>query len=190
MGNCYYRMNRVGEAVLYFEKAFKLNPHDLDIRHNLDLVNLKVVDRVDMPPRFFLFEWWDSIKIYYSIDQLSYLFVGLFMLSILLFIAWLFAKRDRLRRLALSLTIVLGVLAIFWGYIFYLRAQEYKHFREAVILTPAVTVQSAPDTGSTEVFILHEGAKVSLDEQREAWVKISLPDGKSGWIRSQALGVI
>src|SRR5512137_1616096 len=62
LGNCYYRLNQIGQSVLYFEKALKLDPHDADVRYNLELVNLKVIDRIEIPPRLFLFEFWDDLK--------------------------------------------------------------------------------------------------------------------------------
>ena len=190
LGNCYFRLNRVGQSVLYYEKALKLNPHDPDIEYNLELANLKVVDRIELPPRFFLFDWWDSVKYYYSLTQLSSILIIFFALAILLLIIWLFLKRYRLRRTVLSFSIILVILTILAAYIFLIRIQEFKTQRQAVILTTSVTVLSAPDENSTDVFVLHEGAKVHLDDQRAVWVKISLPDGKAGWIKSEVLGII
>ncbi|MCB0296035.1 MAG: tetratricopeptide repeat protein, partial [Calditrichaeota bacterium] len=54
MGNCYYKQDRTGLAVLYYEKARKLNPNDREINENLQLANLKVKDRIELPPQFFL----------------------------------------------------------------------------------------------------------------------------------------
>ena len=71
LGNCYYRLEDIGKSILYFEKALKLDPNDGDIRYNLDLANLRVIDRVELPPRFFLFEWWDVVKNDYSLPQLT-----------------------------------------------------------------------------------------------------------------------
>lgn len=190
MGNCYYRLNQIGEAVLYYEKAKKLAPRDADVQYNLELANLRVIDRVKMPSRFFLFDWWDAAKFYFSVFQLPYLVTGLFALTILVIIIRLFVKRDRIRRWVLSFAVILGILTIFWGYIFLIRMTEFSTRNRGVILTPSVTVLSAPDENSTEVFVLHEGSKVELSDQREKWVKISLPDGKTGWIASRHLGII
>jgi len=190
LGNAYFRLNNLGQAILNYEKALKLNPNDPDIRYNLELANLRVVDRLELPPRFFLFEWWDSLKTYFSLTQLTRLVAILFTLSILLIVLWLFIRRYRLRRWLLTGAIVSGVLFIFWGYILISQSGEYGDRHQAVVLTPTITVMSAPDEGSTDVFLLHEGVKIRLDEQRESWVKISLPDGKSGWIKTKDIGII
>lgn len=190
LGNCFYRLGEIGRSVLYYEKARRLNPHDPDIRYNLELANLKVMDRIEMPPRFFLFDWWDAVKTYYSVPQLTRLLIIIFALTILFLIAWLYLKRDRVRRLMLSASLLLGLVTIFCAYILVIRIREQKEHREAIVLSPSVTVLSAPDENSTDMFILHEGVKVHLDEQRDVWVKISLPDGKTGWMKSDVLGII
>ena len=190
LGNCYYRLDDVGQAILFYEKALRLDPNDPDILYNLDLANLKVIDRVELPPQFFLFKWWNSLLNYYSISQLTRLVVGLFALTLLLLILWLFLKRDRLRFWALSAVVITGLFTIFWSYVLINQAQSIVNHRYAVVLVSTVTVVSAPDESSTDVFILHEGVKVYLNELREDWVKISLPDGKSGWLLARNLGII
>jgi tetratricopeptide (TPR) repeat protein len=180
IGNSYYRLNRIGEAILYYEKAQKLDPRDVDIQYNLELANLRVIDRIE----------WDNLKLFFSIQQLSRLISVLFALTVFCLILWLFTKRYRLRRWILYLSAVAGLLTIFWAYILIIRTGELKEFHWAIVLTPTVTVLSAPDENSTDVFLLHEGVKVSLNENRGDWVKISLPDGKSGWMKKNDIGII
>ena len=45
IGNCYYKLKQNAEAVLYYEKALKLNPADEDALFNLKLVQLQLVDK-------------------------------------------------------------------------------------------------------------------------------------------------
>jgi tetratricopeptide (TPR) repeat protein len=190
LGNAYFRLNNLGQAILNYEKALKLDPNDPDVRYNLELANLRVVDRLELPPRFFLFDWWDSLKTYFSLGQLTRLVAGLFILSILLVVFWLFTRRYRLRRWLLTGMIICSILFFFWTYILIKQSETFRNHRQAVVLTPSITVMSAPDEASTDVFLLHEGVKIRLDEQRETWVKISLPDGKSGWIKTGDIGII
>lgn len=190
LGNCYYRLNQIGQSILYYEKALKLDPHDPDVRYNLELANLKVIDRVEIPPRLFLFELWDNLTNFYSIHQLTNLVAILFSITILFVILWLFVKKDRWRRWLMSLVVIIGILTIFWSYILIVQTRSLTHQRKAIILVPSITVRSAPDETSTDVFILHEGVKVHLDELRGEWVKISLADGKSGWLLTKSLAII
>ena len=51
-------------------------------------------------------------------------------------------------------------------------------------MTDKVDVKSAPNEAGTDVFTLHEGVKVRIDDQSLEWVKIRLADGKVGWLKS------
>jgi tetratricopeptide (TPR) repeat protein len=190
VGNCYYRLNEVGMAILSFEKALLLNPRDPDIQYNLDMANLHVIDRVELPPRLFLFEWWDNLLNYFSLMQLTRLLVIIFILGVISFTIFLFLRRDLIRRYLLIISITLGLLTAFSGYVLFLKSRSYVNHRFGIVLKSSVTAFSAPDENSTDVFIIHEGLKVYLDELRSQWVKISLSDGKSGWIKTDTLGII
>ena len=40
------------------------------------------------------------------------------------------------------------------------------------------------------VTAIGEGAKVTLREQRDAWVYIETPDGKNGWVKTEQIETI
>ena len=49
LGNCYYKMDLIPQAILNYERAYLLNPGDGDIRANLALARGKTIDKV-VPP--------------------------------------------------------------------------------------------------------------------------------------------
>lgn len=190
LGNCYYKLDEIGYAILYYEKARKFLPDDPEVNFNLELARLKVLDRIEMPPRFFLFEWWDAAKDFYSIPQLTNLVTIFYIITAIIFIIFLYIKKDRVRKTMLSISVISLLLTLFCGYLLFANIREEKINQQGIILTPNVTILSAPSENSTDMFVLHEGVKVKLDDQREDWVKISLPDGKSGWVKRKHVGVI
>jgi len=190
IGNCYYKLDEIGKAILYYERARKLAPHDKEILENLQLANLKVADRIEMPPRFILFEWWDAFKSYLTLSQLTRLSAISYVLFILLLILYIFLRPPRWRKVVLILMITAAGAMLITSYLLYVNVQHENKNKEAVVLAPVVTVLSAPEENGTDVFVLHEGVKVRLDEQRGEWTKISLPDGKNGWLKMETLGVI
>lgn len=190
MGNCYYKLAQTGLAILYYEKALKLNPHDREIKFNLEVANLKVIDRLESPPQFFLFEWWESVKTYFTIGQWTRLTATFYVVTFLAGIFFILLRFHRLRRIILSILIVFAILMVLASYLLFLNVREETGNTRAIVLLPSVNVLSAPNENSTDVFVLHEGVKVQLSEQRGEWVEITLPDGKSGWIKLDSLGVI
>ena len=54
--------------------------------------------------------------------------------------------------------------------------------QQAVVMTETVTIKSSPDKESTELFVLHEGAKVTIIDQVGEWLRIKIADGNNGWM--------
>ena len=53
----------------------------------------------------------------------------------------------------------------------------------AIIIESAVTVKSTPANNGTDLFILHEGTKVTIvDTSMDGWREVRVPDGKQGWL--------
>ena len=189
LGNCYYKMDDIGNAVLHFEKARKLNPDDPELQFNLELVNLKVRDRIVMPESFVLLRWWESTKGMFSLAGWTSITAVFYIISMLFGIAYLFVNDGFIRRIFRMVIISAAVLTFCAGALLAVNIMDESQ-KEAIVLTSTVNVLSAPEENSTNVFLLHEGAKVTMAETRGEWVKIALPDGKSGWLKQQYLGVI
>jgi SH3-like domain-containing protein len=55
---------------------------------------------------------------------------------------------------------------------------------KAIVTASVSPVKSAPGGGSvTDLFVLHEGTKVSVLSEVGEWCNIELSDGRQGWIR-------
>ena len=68
---------------------------------------------------------------------------------------------------------------------------KLMHRESAIIMEPSVTVRSTPSVNGTELFILHEGKKVTIkDDSMKAWKEIEIEDGNIGWIPAESIGRI
>jgi hypothetical protein len=61
---------------------------------------------------------------------------------------------------------------------------------EAIVMSTAASVKSSPDRSATELFVLHEGTKVTLREQVGEWIEVTISDGSRGWMPISAIEVI
>ena len=52
----------------------------------------------------------------------------------------------------------------------------------AIIFAESTDVKTAPKMSSAVAFILHEGTRVQILNSDGDWLRISLADGKDGWI--------
>jgi uncharacterized protein YgiM (DUF1202 family) len=73
----------------------------------------------------------------------------------------------------------------------YTQKQGLVNRKGAIIMAPAATVKSTPAKQGTDLFILHEGTKVTItDDSMKEWREIRLADGKEGWIERSQLELI
>ena len=52
LGNSYYRLNKIGQAVWAYRNAIKFSPRDNDIVHNLKIAEARRTDRILSPPKY------------------------------------------------------------------------------------------------------------------------------------------
>lgn len=191
LGNCYYKLNNMPQAILQFERARRLDPDDEDISHNLGLANLRIVDRVDPIPELFYLTWWRAWADFASADRWAALGISLLWATILLGAALFLPYRSFLLRRIVSSLALLALVAS----VLSIAAAADRHNREqnqryAIVLAASTPARSAPDPQSTSLFVLHEGVKVELLDHVGDWNKIRLADGKVGWIESSAFQMI
>ena len=190
LGNACFKSNRIGEAILYYEKELKLDPTDVDARENLRFANVRIRDRVPADARPWVMSLLERGRDVLRIEQVMQIFTGLYLAAMAMAAVWLLAAGRRWAAgvgIAAALLLVLSLVAGGWG-IAQARAREASD--EAIVLAAKVEVLSGPGSENTLLASVHEGTKVRIHNRRQTWVQVTIPDGRAGWIRREALGVI
>lgn len=68
--------------------------------------------------------------------------------------------------------------------------QELTDSSQAIIMQSSVSVKSSPDNASKDIFILHEGTKVTVLRSLNYWSEIMIDSGNKGWVPEQAIETI
>ena len=184
LGNSYYRIGKIGYAILYYEKALKISPSDEDVNHNLNFARLSTVDRIQPLPRFFLFDWWEAILSSFTENGWAYIVFVIYLVLLILIALYFFSRSVFQQKLIFFSGIaVVFILAICISLLI-VKVNRDNTVKSGVIVEQAVTVKSSPEPNSTDAFVIHEGLKVNLEDKLDNWVKIRLADGKVGWIEN------
>jgi tetratricopeptide (TPR) repeat protein len=184
LGNAYYKIDDIPSAVLYFEKAHKLNPGDEDINFNIKLANSKTTDKVIQLPEFFVTSWWHSFILCFSANTLAALSVLLLIAGFGLLALYIFSNSVGIKKSSFYGGIVLicfGVISIF---IANRQVNYFNHHHQAIVFSSTVTAKSSPDAAGKPMFVVHEGTKVNVMETNATWIEIELPNGSAGWVTS------
>jgi|Deesub1362B_J571_1020462.scaffolds.fasta_scaffold00638_3 tetratricopeptide (TPR) repeat protein len=190
IGNAYYKLGEYPRAILFYERALRLRPDDEDIRFNLQLANLSVVDKIPQLPELFYIRLFRQFRDLFSLHTWTWLALGSYFFFAFGLIFWILARRPRIRSLARFIAVFSCGVCLVFSLTFYSKARSMSHNVEAIVMSSSVDVLSAPGESGTEIFTIHAGLKVKIVEESGDWYEIKLPDGKTGWLKKEHLEII
>ncbi|MGF7139783.1 SH3 domain-containing protein [Roseimarinus sediminis] len=190
LGNAYFKSNQPTRAILNYERARLLDPSNEDILFNLELANQFVVDKIEALPQPFFVKWFETMADLLKSDEWAVISIGSFILMLILAALYLFSRVQTVRKTGFMLAVFMLVLALFSFSMArkqYLQTIDHQH---AIIFTPTVTVKASPAESGTDLFVIHEGLKVTISDELNEWYEIRLEDGNSGWVKQSVLQII
>ncbi len=188
LGNSYYRMDNMTQAVIAYERALLLSPGDKDIRFNLQMARSKTIDKITPESEMFFVTWYRALVNIQSVDAWARLALIALAVAIVLALAYLFAERIWLRKVGFFGALALLVVFVFSNLFAWQQKKAIDHPIGAVIISSAVNVKSTPSKNGTDLFILHEGTRVTItDRSMRNWREVRVGDGKQGWLETKDL---
>jgi tetratricopeptide (TPR) repeat protein len=190
LGNSYYKLNKVGPSIYYFEKALKKNPLNEDVKNNLIFAKRLALDKIEELPKTVFQKFNINYLQQLSYNQWAIVVIVFSVLGSLLFLLFYFADAPSIKRFyfvtsSVSFILLIGVLIITFN-----QYSLSKNNKEAIVFAEETEVRNAPTFNSEEVFTLHEGTKVLVLDAIDSWKKIKLADGKIGWIIADEIKVL
>lgn len=185
IANAYLKDGRLGPAILWYERALRLDPGDPDLRFNLDYAKSLLEDEpadIGSPVLQVLFFWKDLL----GVSAWQWLGISAGFAFWCLWAVIFFFKKPALKPFLYG---VLALALISAGTALYLKNESVFHPR-AVILGKAVSVRSGFSEGTTELFVLHEGTLVAVEKQADGFLKIQYAGDKIGWVSDTMAEVI
>ena len=184
LGNAFYRMGELGNAVWAYEKAYSIAPRDQDIVYNLNFVRSQVRDRIIPPDNFFIFSLYKAVLDKTTTLDIIILCGLLFIvISIIYLMKSYFLVSEKIN--SIFNTFLIGCLML----LAWMSLDKYWSFsdtNEAIVISTSVDVRSAPiERGENVVFRIHEGTKVQITTIESSWYEVILLDGKKGWVSTQ-----
>lgn len=189
IGNSFFKINDLPSAILFYERAKKLNPSDQDIIYNLGLANSRIIDNHEQVPDIIFKEWWNSFYNMFSVNIWAKITIFLFILSIILFGIYLLSRTRILKKIFFFISLLLFICT---SVSFTLAMQKYYYsneHKEAIVFTPTITVKSSPNQNSVDLFVIHEGSKIYITDEleTEGWFEIRIANGSVGWLPKTAV---
>lgn len=191
LGNAWFKQGNYPKAILNYERALRLDPSYSDARYNLEFTSNFVQDKIEPVPEFIL----KSVarKVCYVMGSNAWAVIFLVLLAAALMMGLLFLLGSSVgkRRAGFYCGIVLLLLSA--GALSFSAWQKSDSMKTdtAIVMSPVSSVKSSPSSGSSkDLFVIHEGTKVTILDEVGSWKNISLADGRQGWLPAADLEVI
>lgn len=188
LGNTYFKTGNPGYAVLYYEKSLELAPFDRDVRANLGNARSSLKERVRPLYNERVYAFFRAFSSLMRPGAVAYVEIFFFLLAIgvanlAIFMPYARARLKRSLYTCLAL-FALSALGLLWY------AGHEKNHPRGIVVEKQVQVLSAPIAESETLFTLYEGTEMRVREARGEWARVTLADGREGWILAQKLQFI
>lgn len=199
LGNAYYRVDSLAKAIIYYERALRLDPTDEDARANLEYVNSKIIDvrPTDGITNILV----EKTMLMLSPNGWAMLSIVIFVIVLLLAAGYIFSRNIRLRKVYFFAAIVVFLINIVSVVIAINAASVVSGNKEAVVVVESTQLSTSPATPlneSQKAMLLHEGSKVKVirelstpnDPRVKKWVEVEAVGDNRAWIDAEAIEVI
>jgi hypothetical protein len=185
IGNTHMQKGDLGRALLWYERAARLMPKDPDLVFNRNVALAQVKDRQEEtgnPVFSVLFFWKKGVPL----KTLQWLAIGSGLLFWAFLTLYLLLRQTPLKTAAALSGALFALLAstALWD------TAVTSRIQNGVVLPKAVSVRSGLSDTATELFTLHAGSRVVVEQERSGWVRIGFAEGKIGWVKKETVGVI
>ena len=187
LANTYFKTEQLGSAILYYNRALRIAPADEDIRHNLEYAEQMTKDSIEEIPEFILTTWVRAVRGALSSTAWSVISLILLAAALAMALFYLLAQRLTLRKIGFYTMVITALLFILTSLFAWSEREMIVNSKEAIIMSSAVSIKSSPDRAATELFVLHEGTKVSIGHEIAGWAEVRISDGRKGWVEQSRI---
>ena len=187
IGNTYYKLRNYPLAIYYYEKSLKLDPNNDDTKHNIEIAQLFLTDKIEAVPELFIKTWWNNLSNTFTLNTWSIITLVLIGFSLICIFFYITARTRGLKKSMFFTGLLFIVLTICS---FSISAEKYNYTNtnnEGIIIVPTITIKSSPSSSSVDLFVLHEGSKVKILDNTDGWEKIKIANGSIGWLPASSV---
>ena len=189
LANAYVKADRLGPAILHYEKALALDPSEEDARVNLKLAREAAqarwqdkVQGADAEPT------WMKLLSVMSPGTLALLFLAIYVAMFAIALAVYLIPSGFLRVSLIALLVFAFAGTVGTGGLLAGRWWLANRVEQGVVLPDEMAVKEGPDANYQTSFLVHGGLKLRVVEHDQDWVKVRLANGLEGWTRDRDVG--
>ncbi len=185
LGNTFFKLDSIPQAILFYEKGIKLAPGDPDLSYNLQYCNKLIKDKNPIKKSVLLneliFSFLGKSPNYWAYS--SIILLGLVCVMFAFFRLSIDSKWKKINFYSGIIILILFGITVLLSSISKSKINETKY---GIVIKNSIKVRTEPSENASTAFLLHEGSKAKVTAEINEWIEISFNE-KKGWIRTNAL---
>ncbi len=192
IGNTQYRLGNIGQAVIAYERALKLDPSNASAERNLNFVKTKITDRPEDDSSF-LYNIHRNIVSWCTPNAWAWTAFVFFVLLTGMLAVYIFTSNINMRKFGFFGGIFILCIFIYTLIIAWSTSRNIDAHETAVVIVPSTNLCSSPATPkdkTDKVVPIHEGTKLEItdsiatpdDPTSLMWYHVKINNTTSAWI--------
>ncbi len=189
LGNAYFLVDDIGQAILNYRRALQLDRSDVNVRNNLAFARSqrldKVAERTERRVLETLFFWHYDFSLRTKVFLACLFFAALG--GVATTILW-FGRGP----VTSTMAVLTGLLCLALVVSIVVENHRMQATVNGVVTAAEVVARQGDGPNYAPSFkdALHAGTEFKLLEQRPGWLHIELADGSNAWIPAAAAGIV
>ena len=189
LGNAYFLVDDIGQAILNYRRALQLDDSDVNVRNNLAFARSQRQDKVDARAEKRVLEtlfFW-----HYDFSLRTKFFLACLLFAALCATATAMVWLGR-GPATTTLAVLAGVLCLCFVISVVVETRRRDVVTYGVVTAREIVARQGDGPNYAPRFKdpLHAGTEFRLLEQRPGWLHIELLDGSDAWIPDTAAGIV
>ncbi|MBI4508955.1 MAG: tetratricopeptide repeat protein [Deltaproteobacteria bacterium] len=192
LGNAYFRVGKIGRAILNYERALRMSPGADDALYNLEVARDVAASRfgrdtlagIETDPL-----WMRAVN-WQPLGTLAWAFLALDVIFFSVLIAVRFLPTGFLRTGLVTSQVFIGLAGALVGLLLAGQLYFLRHVKMSVVVADEVIMREGPDPTRREMPKLHAGHRLVILRESQGWVRVRLANRVEGWVPKDTVDVI
>jgi tetratricopeptide (TPR) repeat protein len=185
LGNTWYRLNKIGPAVLNYERALRLDPDYKEAKDNLTLAQGRIANHIPYTGDIFFLNWWQTLTRPDRATPWAIASLITFALIMLLLLVRNFQLKKG-KAIPLQLPGVLGFICLCLLILAFASAKNKSEHTGAVVMQADAPLMNNEQKGKP-MALIPEGTSVKIRSEKSGWIEVTIPDGRTGWLQQNLI---
>ncbi len=181
-GNAEFKSGNLGRAIAAYRHAMLLAPRDEDVRANLEFARNQVQGASFSQSHGTMMLGALTLNEWTTLAMVAFWLTFGLLAAMQIRPAWKNGLRGVARGAAIATVLLCACLGT--------AANIHFSKQVAVVVLPDAVTRSGPFSDAQNAFAVHDGAELSVLDQRNGWVQVADNSGRSGWIQDSQIEVL